>query len=279
MPYPHRRQARHLRREASRSDDWQPLLRGQGRTVVYMARELSLDDATWRREPVGPDFSYDELDALADEVVRVGARLRGFGTHFQTLVEPTDQARAAWETGQEAARRRWEDAVHRRFYARGKPKEVAKLEQEGPSGGFSMFSSRRRRQEEIARLWASSLAIEFEAWAGHLEGIAEAPISELHDELQTIYETLQPLAKAERMAFESLRAEMAVADVEMWDIINAWSHVAPHVGGSLSWADMVSVAILSETVSNAVSPEWLQELGGSAERADIPLLRAQVLDS
>ena len=103
-----------------------------------MARELSLDDVAWRPEPFGPDFSYDELYALTDEIVRLEDHLRGYGTHFQMLVEPTDEARAAWETDRDAARQRWAGAVHRRFYVRGKPKEVAKLEHQGPSGGFSM---------------------------------------------------------------------------------------------------------------------------------------------
>ena len=88
-----------------------------------MSDPLSLDDLVWRREPVGPDLDYDEIAVLLDEVVRLQLLLSGYGKDFRLLVEPTEPRTAMWEESLTDARQRWEDAIHRRFYYRGKPTE------------------------------------------------------------------------------------------------------------------------------------------------------------
>lgn len=233
-----------------------------------MADILSIDDVMWRKEPVGPDLSFEEIKALFDEVVRLGMRLDGYGRDIRMLTQPTPARRAMWAESLVQARDRWMDAIHRRFYFRGKPDEVAKLDAGKPTGGFSAFPWRRRRQQEVAELWARSLAIDFDAWVGHVQEIGGKPVAGLHDELWAIHETLVPVGLDSRKTRGYERAE-----AEMLNIIRVWS-VVGGVESAVSFGDKLAVSILSETATRALPVSRLFELGAGDQRADIPGLLA-----
>ena len=240
-----------------------------------MGDSLSLDDLGWRREPVGPDLDYEEIAALLDEVVRFRLLLSSEGEALQLAVDPKKLRTAMWEESLKHARQEWEDAIHRRFYYRGKPDEARKLDARAPHGGFSMWPKRRRRQQEIAHFWATSLAIDFDAWVEHVEDIAKKPIAGLHDELWDIFRTLRSLDFDAREISGYQRAE-----AEMINVMYVWREVGG-VDPNVTFNDLLGTAILSKTASDSLSLDRLSELGAGAQRADIPVLmtRARGLET